>query len=126
VIKKIKVKKQLRLDELIKYVFDNELNPIVCFKDGGGRASVIFGGAGSIEFGEYSYGTFHKDDTFTVEVEEEITEDTVFRELVISDGQKTSIAWNCSIRDCEHPSNQKFYTHVGGILELIWSVKEVR
>lgn len=80
-IKTIKVKKnvQLRLDELIKYIFDNGI------KDKGFRIYDEFederyltvNQQGMIRLG---FG-FYPEDTFTVEVEEEITKDTVFEWL---------------------------------------------
>ena len=76
-IKTIKVKKQLRLDELIKYVWDN--NEI--FKGrthikftSNSSCTVIFDDSG---YFETDYG-HDADDAFTVEVEEEVTEDTEF------------------------------------------------
>ncbi|HDV4519093.1 TPA: hypothetical protein RIB22_002377 [Staphylococcus aureus] len=79
---KIKVKKEMRLDELIKWAWENpelatgrnfypqtksDIN-YVCFSLYDGRNCVI-------------KGLVSADDTFEVEVEEEITEDTKFDRL---------------------------------------------
>ncbi|MFI0636168.1 hypothetical protein ACH36F_04670, partial [Staphylococcus aureus] len=80
---KIKVKKEMRLDELIKWAWDNpelatgrnfypqvesDIN-YVCFSLYDGRNCVI-------------KGLVSADDTFEVEVEEEITEETKFDRLL--------------------------------------------
>ena len=77
---KIKTKKQLNLPQLIEWVWENGITnkEYICneFK----KKSVIFNLSGWAEFSdEFSY---NPDDTFTVEVEEEITEDTKIPKLM--------------------------------------------
>ena len=77
---KIKQKKQLNLPQLIEWGRKNgvENKEYVCNEHK--AKSVIFNLMGWAEFSdEFSYNLH---DTFTVEVEEEITEDTVIDELV--------------------------------------------
>lgn len=79
---KIKTTKQMRLDELIKYVWNDE-NPEAkveqtYYSRVGKRVSVDSGG---IDFYEVDNNIVLKDDLFTVSTEEEITEETKFEEL---------------------------------------------
>ena len=73
-IKTIKVKKQLRLDELIKHVWDDRLFPRDYKVDGkiGESRYVSFNGGGMLR----AHFGYHENDVFTVEVEEKITEET--------------------------------------------------
>lgn len=77
---KIKTKKQLSLPQLIEWGSKNGIigKRYSCneYEDKG----VYFNSFGKIEFdNEYSYSA---NNTFTIEVEEDVTEDTVFSELV--------------------------------------------
>lgn len=75
---KIKTKKQLNLPQLIEWGFENYVTGAL-FSDDRVEAKKI-----RFELGILVsiHGDIHKGDTFTVEVEEEITEDTVIPELV--------------------------------------------
>ncbi len=71
---KIKTKKQLNLPQLIEWAWENNITNQELFCDGFKEKSVIFNLSGWAEFSdEFSYNPH---DTFTVEVEEEIDEDT--------------------------------------------------
>lgn len=77
---KIKTIKKLNLPQLIEYVWDNDITnkEYICneFK----KKSVIFNLSGWAEFSdEFSY---NPEDTFTVEVEEIVKEDTVVPKLM--------------------------------------------
>ena len=77
---KIKTKKTMNLPQLIKWAWKNDITnkEYICneFK----KKSVIFNLSGWAEFSdEFSY---NPEDTFVVEVEEEITEDTVIPKLM--------------------------------------------
>lgn len=79
---KIKRKVQKTLPQLIEWAWENGIEnkeyPCVGFES----KTVIFNGIGWAEFSdEFSYNLT---DTFTVEVEEEITEDTVFNYLLLT------------------------------------------
>lgn len=77
---KIKTKKQMNLPRLIEWGFNNDVtNQYFRANDARGNISeVYFNVTGLPQFSSM----VDKQDTFTVEVEEEITEDTVFSELV--------------------------------------------
>ena len=79
---KIKTKKQFTLPQLIQWGFENDITnkEYVCNEHK--SKSVIFNSSGWAEFSdEFSYNPH---DTFTVEVEEEITEDTEFNYLLLT------------------------------------------
>ena len=78
---KIKTKKQLTLPQLIEWGFENDITnkEYVCNEHK--AKSVIFNLSGWTEFSdEFSYNPH---DTFTIEVEKEITEDTRLDKLVV-------------------------------------------
>ena len=118
--KTIKKNVKMRLDELIKYVWDN--NDI--FK---GRTHIKFTSNDDcpVFFGVYGhfetdYG-HNVDDIFTVEVEEEITESTVFRTLVdVNNNDEVHIAWNDSISLYDKEQTKEIHALVNGELQLIW------
>ncbi|MDW3863803.1 hypothetical protein QI362_00610 [Staphylococcus saprophyticus] len=74
---KIKNKKQLNLPQLIEWLLKSGYRDYIANSNMGNI--VTLSRYGAIQF---SLGTFFPEETFTVEVEEEITEDTEFRELV--------------------------------------------
>ena len=121
-IKTIKVKKQLRVDEFIKYIFDNgiqgtsflasEVAPFV-------QCEARVNGSGNIKMSGY----INKHTTFTVEVEEEIDYDTIFEEVyrVTKEGVVTSDK-NKSIGECLDWKDYQvqIFAMLDGKLELIW------
>ncbi|MGX0346595.1 hypothetical protein ACUXOE_001833 [Staphylococcus cohnii] len=74
---KIKQKKQLNLLQLIEWLLKSGYRNYTANSNMGNI--VTLSRYGAIQF---SHGTFFPEETFTVEVEEEITEDTVLDELV--------------------------------------------
>lgn len=71
---KIKRKVEMTLPELIEWGFKNEIKNIEFVSNFFEKKSVIFNLSGWAEFSdEYAY---LPEDTFTVEIEEEVTEDT--------------------------------------------------
>lgn len=123
-IKTIKVKKKMRLDELIKYIFDNGIEDTKYLTSRGPHfeeCEVRISGHGNIKLSGY----INKNTTFTVEVEEEITRKTVFEHLVILqeeyDDLKVHKAINSSINDVYSDSETwKIYALIDNDLELIW------
>lgn len=73
---KIKVKKYMDLAELIQWGWDNKIKNREFYSENGKKA--IFNSNGNFKPKVY----FKPEDTFTVEVEEEITEETVITNLV--------------------------------------------
>lgn len=81
---KIKTKKQLNLPQFIEWAWEN-LDKVQS-ESFISNVSDIFGNYSTVHFSVDGYGFrtdgVANDDTFTVEVEEEITEDTEFKELI--------------------------------------------
>lgn len=129
-IKTIKIEKQLRLDELIKFVWDNELYPSR-FDSTQGRYRLQFSHDGSVNSTIGADGIFggsigRRSTLFEIEIEEEITEDTVFDSLIeiVADGGYIDHGCNISISDIEGQHSIRFYALINGKLELIWEREE--
>lgn len=125
-IKTIKVKKQLRLDELIKYAFDNNITEKHFGSNNGALA--VFKKDGSFKLDE----NFHvrPDSIFTVEVEEEITEDTEFEALVfiLVSGRIEVINNYHNIRSARslienYETEKQIHAVIDKKLELIWEAE---
>ena len=127
-LKTIKRTKQMRLDELIKYVRQNkktlfEKHVTISFKTKDNKG-VIFADNGNFVTG----GCINIDDLFEVVIEEEITEDTEFGLLVeISKNDKKYFSFTHynfrlnQVIDCDTDS---VYALVNGELELIYKREE--
>lgn len=74
---KIKTKKKFTLPQLIEWAWDNDDATGVRFQSDSFVTTVYFGKNGDVSVEDCS-----KKETFTVEVEEEITEDMVFNNLI--------------------------------------------
>lgn len=131
-IKTVKVKKQLRVDELIKYVRDNGVNSQAFVSDCG-RASVYFDSEQNFSLGEYTFGELDIERTFTVEVEEEITELTRFDRaialLLSAQGTRLfshdyeNLTLGKILNSNNHRGLHQVYAMINGKLELIWEDK---
>lgn len=122
-IKTIKVKKQLRLDELIKYVWDNHLYPETFKSNFNDFAH--FDKTGKYQL--IDQRGINQATKFTVEVEEEITKDTRMAKIVIltKDGV-IHRSWNDSINGLKivYPDALQIHALVNGKLELIYERSE--
>ena len=121
-IKTIKVKKQLRLDELIKYAFDNDVKD-TRFESSNGSV-IYFDEQGGFTLGEIF--SVKKKSTFTVEVEEEITEYTEFEDVVRVTREKgITQDKNMSINDCLDWKDYQvqIFAMIDGKLQLIWEAE---
>lgn len=118
-IKTIKVKKKLRLDELIKYVWDNAIYPSH-FESHAGFKIHFDSRAGVKVDNDY----VHSDATvFAVEVEEPITEDTrIPKTVTLTENDDVCRSWNNSIIGLKraYPNAVQIYAIVDGKLQLIW------
>src|SRR5699024_10234469 len=83
-------------DELIKYAWDNQLNKIFVSDKGLKNIGITLD---SIDLRCLDNGIVSRNDTFTVEVEEEITEDTVFRWIVEVNEERLWTQMDGSIND---------------------------
>lgn len=129
--KMIKKSVQLRLDELIKYVWDNDfsVNGFMVFRSDCDDFEVRV----STHMLDYvwdstsKYSRVPRHVTFTVEVEEKITEDTEFKSaLVVHHGEELELYENLSIKGLKYrwPSALQMHAVINGKLELIWECGE--
>ena len=120
-LKTIKTTKQMRLDELIKYVWDNSVNEKRVFLGNHGQR-VVFDNVGGFYPSGYAYSP---DSTFTVEIEEPITEDTVFDNLIEVTKNDNVLHYNrTNISDVDNRASKRFYDLISGKLELVWERDE--
>ena len=120
-LKTIKTTKQMRLDELIKYVWDNSVNEKRVFLGNHGQR-VVFDNVGGFYPSGYAYSP---DSTFTVEIEEPITDVTLLEKAVYVHKNKTLVKdFNTSIDEIligkHEGSVSKIYALINGHLELVW------
>lgn len=128
-LKTIKETKQMRLDELIKYVRENRKT---LFKN---RVEITFSTKNNNEVTFYQHGELTLDnwvssvDLFPVEIEEEITEETEFDELYTlmkfknvyrHDAKTINEVKECFKFSGEFELLHQIYVMVDGKLELIW------
>lgn len=122
-IKKLKVKKQLRLDQLIKHIFDNNIRN-ERYRDNEDVNIVVSDSSGYIYFINRVCSTdmIDRKKVFEIEVEEKITEDTIFDYLIEIDdeGCYYDHGLNIGISDVKDKASVRFYAGINGKLELIW------
>ena len=123
-LKTIKKNVQMRLDELIKYVWDNDgslfeeqATITFCTED---NKRVTFDDSGHIE----TYAWFDPEDLFTIEFEYEINEDTEFEKCVVIFKDKSTISTpvenNIKFIKEFYKNIKSVYALIDGKLELIW------
>ncbi|WP_154836096.1 hypothetical protein [Staphylococcus pasteuri] len=124
---KIKTKKEMSLPELIQWGWDNNIKneKYICNEYKG--VFVRFNSMGSVEFSDiYNYCS---EETYTVEVEEEITEDTVIPSLAktykpLCIGNTNVLNYrNKSIKDIKDSPAEAiaiYMLHDDGIMTLLW------
>ena len=73
----VKIKKQLNLPQLLEWLLNSKYSSYIAFSNMGNYVQLE-------EYGALSFSDekFYPEETFTVEVEEEITEDTVIPKLI--------------------------------------------
>ena len=126
-LKTIKTTKQMRLDELIKYIRDNRVREKTFRTDEHGNA---LSNALKVDVDgliETYFPNMHINNSFTVEVEEEIDYGTVFEEVyrVTKEGYVTSDK-NKSIDSCLDWKDYQvqIFAMLDGRLQLIWERDE--
>lgn len=124
---KIKTKKEMNLPQLIEWGLKNEITSkeYTC-NNKGGYKSVIFSTTGTVHLNRFQ--TYLADDKYKVEVDEPITENTVFDKLIsryvfLSSKPSYAHAINVSIK--EVIEDRKKATHIyfeneDNELQLIW------
>lgn len=124
-LKTIKRTKQMRLDELIKYVWENSISDKEFKSETNPHVIVYVTQDNNVLYNGYSIG---ENDLFTIEVEEEITEDTEFEFLVeVYKKGKEYFAtgyYNYELNDVIDYDTELIYALVNGKLELIYKRKE--
>ncbi|WP_159315893.1 hypothetical protein [Mammaliicoccus sciuri] len=114
----IKTKKEMNLPELIEWGFENDIRNAVYNTKNGLSVNFSFDGKAVIGY------AFSKEDTFTVEVEEEITEDTVIPKILVKSNYN-----EMAQEHCDSKINQFVYQYTKAIyivnddltMTLIWT-----
>lgn len=113
---KIKTKKQLTLSQLIEWAWDNDDATGVRFQSDSFVTTVYFGKNGDVSVEDCS-----KKETFTVEVEEEITEDTEFKSMVEVTTDGLLDVWgNANISAWKDVHSKEFHAYIDGEFKCIW------
>ena len=113
---KIKQKKQLNLPQLIEWLLKSGHRDYIASSDMGN--TVTLSRYGAIQF---SHGTFFPEETFTVEVEETVTEKTEFELLIeITDGYPNCLWEEASVEDWKDEDSKEFHAYIDGEFKLIW------
>ena len=113
---KIKRKVQKNLPQLIEWLLKSGHRDYIASSDMGN--TVTLSRYGAIQF---SHGTFFPEETFTVEVEEEITEDTEFKSMVEVTTDDLFSVWEyASISTWKNEHSKEFHAYIDGEFKLIW------
>ncbi|VEV89480.1 hypothetical protein [Staphylococcus phage Stab22] len=117
---KIKTKKQLNLPQLIEWAWDNDIRDRV-FKTPKDKRGVFYEVSFSEEGTFYADDELRHDDTFTIEVEEEITENTVIpKMLVIGRFDGYEEVYNQKLSSFNQHLLSAYLIHDDGYMELIY------
>lgn len=121
---KIKRKVEMTLPELIEWGFKNNVKDRGFSCNQATYRPVVFDSIGWIDFiDDYCYPP---GDTYTVEVEEEITEETVFKRFYeYTKGQSFMIYENTSISKIKDEVSKEFWMKDGNTMTLIWKDGEL-
>ncbi|GEQ06987.1 hypothetical protein [Staphylococcus gallinarum] len=116
---KIKTKKQLNLPQLIEYAWENGIKGETFYARETGMENVHFNTSGRAEFS--SVHQFSSDDYFTVEVADEITEDTEFQNIVEVTTDDLFATWeDASISTWKSEYSKEFHAYIDGEFKCIW------
>ena len=114
----IKRKVEMNLPQLIEWAWDNKIRS---------KTYRSLGGA-EIEFSEGDVVRVFRadsDDTFTVEVDEPITENTVFELMIeITDSCPNCLWEEASVEDWKDEDSKEFHAYIDGKFKLIWTKEE--
>ena len=115
--KTIRFKEEMNFRELMEYILENDIRDRE-FRSRGHeyRFSVCEDGIFDFYCENYNIG-----ETYEVEVEKEITEDTMFNVLIEIYGRKSTITHECvSIKEIKESITERIYALIDGELQLIW------
>ena len=122
-MKTVKVKKQMRLDDLTKYIRDNRVREKTFRTDEHGNALSNTLKVDEDGLIETYFPNMHINNSFTVEVEEGITKDTrIPKTVTLTENEDVLRSWNNSINGLkgEYPDALQIYAIIDGKLQLIW------
>ncbi|MEJ7484928.1 hypothetical protein WL639_09535 [Staphylococcus hominis] len=121
---KIKKKVEMTLPELIEWGFKNNIKDRGFACNQATYRPVVFDSIGWIDFiDDYCYPP---GDTYTVEVEEEITQETVLPELVELSKDGGGAQWSQkSINTVKNSFSKEFWLKDGDTMTLIWKDGEL-
>ena len=106
---KITVKEQLNFQELINFIYDNNINNGKFLPDSNDFINTVWVDNYALEFDDDSYIT--KDDTWTIEHKVEITKDTKLPSALVYDGKYFNALYRLSINEIE----KRFIDYVYGV-----------
>ena len=121
---KINTVKKMNLIELINWAFENDVHckSYITNDEDGNVSEVTFDVCGIPRFSSM----VSKEDTFTVEVEEEVTGETILPEVVefYVDGDGTQYSQR-SINELKDSLSKEFWLKDGNTMTLIWKDGEL-
>ena len=119
---KIKSIKKMRIDELIKHIWDGALPEGWYESDEGLKRIVVY--EDRVSFSNIDNNSVCKEDVFTVEIKEDITEDTVLPYLTYSsdDHMQVIAPYYSTIKGAlgRYPNAKVLYALYNGKLEPVW------
>ncbi|WP_052190957.1 hypothetical protein [Staphylococcus sp. ZWU0021] len=116
---KIKTKKQLNLPQLIEWAWDNDVRGQLFPTDQNQEAGIYIATNRDLMMNNADYIKYNN--TFTVEVEETVTEKTEFELLIeITDGYPNCLWEEASVEDWKDEDSKEFHAYIDGEFKLIW------
>ena len=127
-LKTIKIKKQMRLDELIKYIRDNRVREKTFRTDEHGNALSNALKVDEDGLIETYFPNMHLNNSFTLEVEEEINNTTIFKSVVgvLNNDEIMLTNMHTTIEGIQdrYGSMKEIYAVIDGKLQLVWERDE--
>lgn len=117
---KIKRKVQLNLPQLIEWAWENNVKGEFFSIDKNEESGIYF--ATNNDFMMKNADYIRYNNTFTVEVDEEIDEDTEIDKLVVIDDDDDLLVFsNYTIREIKNNDFKEFHAYIDGEFKLIWT-----
>ena len=116
---KITVKQQLNFQELINFIYDNNIKNGKFLPDSNDFINTVWVDNYALEFDDDSYIT--KDDTWTIEHKVEITKDTKLPSALVYDGKYFKAYYGLSINDIE----KKFIDIEKKFIDCVYRVEKI-
>ncbi|MDW4215541.1 hypothetical protein QI212_05845 [Staphylococcus saprophyticus] len=109
----------MNLPQLIEWAWKNNVKGEFFSIDQNEESGIYFATNNDFMMKDADYIRYN--DTFTVEVEEEITEDTQFDLMIeIVDGTPNCLWEKASIEDWKDEDSKEFHAYIDGEFKLIW------